>query len=98
MQNVSGKLLRVAHILLVVQDHQMVTLMLIEDTLELLCGVLDVLFPLRLEELETFARDNFRVLLLQAFHSCNALVKGRVGPLTCNRNLHWLLARCACHF
>ena len=76
----------------------MVTLMLVEDALELLGRVLDILLPLRLEELETFARDNIWVLLLQFFHGGDALVKGRVGPLTGNRDLHWLLARCACHF
>ena len=78
MQDVSGKLLVIAHVLSVVQNDQVTARVLIKDTLELFRCVLDVLFPLCLEELQALACDNFWVLLLQIFHCSNALLEGWV--------------------
>ena len=60
--------------------------MVVEDTLQLVGGLLDVLLPLSLEELEALARDDLRMLLLEVTHGRHALVEGRISDLACNCN------------
>ena len=52
MQGICGKLLCVSNVFAIVKENQMSARVLVEDALQLVGSLLDVLLPLRLEELE----------------------------------------------
>ena len=94
VQDVSGELLRVANVLLIVEQDQVVTRMLVEHTLQLVGNLLDVLLPLGLKEDEALAGDDIWVLFLEVLDRRYALVEGRVLNFARHRDFDWCLVRC----
>ena len=100
VEDVGSELLRISDILAVVEKDEVVTRVLIENALQLVCNLLDVLLPLGLEELEALARHDLGVLLLQVLHCRHALVEGGVRDLAgdCNFDGRCVLCgRCVTH-
>ena len=62
--------------------------MVVEYALQLVGNLLDILLPLRLEELQALGGDDLRVLLLEVLYCRHALVEGRVCDLACDCNFH----------
>ena len=84
VKDVGSKLLGISNVLRVVKENEMVTRVLIEDSLQLVGSSLDIFLPLGFEELEALAADHLRVLLLKVLDSGHALVESRVLNLTGN--------------
>ena len=62
---------------------------LVEYAFQLVSSLLDVLLPLRLEEMKAFGCNNVRVLLCEVFDSSNTLVESRILDLSSNCNFYW---------
>ena len=92
VQDVGRELLRVSNVLAIVEQDEMVASMVIENALELVCGPLDVLLPLGLEELKALRAHSLGVLLLQVLHGSHALVEGWVSNFASDSDFHGLLA------
>ena len=71
---------------------------LVEDALQLVGSLLDVLLPLRLEELEALDGDDLWILVLQVLGSSDALVEGCVLNLASNGDFNGSLVLGSCHF
>jgi len=78
MKDVSRELLSVSYVLAVIDQDKMATRVLIENSLQFVSSSLDVLLPLRFEEVEALACNSLWVLLLEVFDCGDAFVEGRV--------------------
>ena len=82
-----GEGVTIANVLLVIEVDEMAASVLVEDTLQGEGSLLHELFPLGLEELETFGLDESWVFLLEISDCSHALVEGWVVDLASNSDL-----------
>ena len=61
---------------------------LVEYAFQLVSSLLNVLLPLRLEEVKAFGCNNVGVLLCEVFDSSDTLVESGILDLSCNSNFY----------
>lgn len=89
VQGVLSELLAVANVFPVVQVDEVIAGVLVEDTLQLVGGLLLELLPLGLEELEAFSSDAIGVLAFEVPGSSNTFVELCISYLSCNCDFDW---------
>ena len=84
MQSVLSELLCASNVLAIIQVDEMVARMLVENTFQSICSLLQELLPLGLKELEALSCDYASIFLLQIPCCGNTLVELWISYFSCN--------------
>ena len=86
MQRILRELLLIAHVLVLVQEHQVGARVRIKHSLLAVGGLLDVLFPLGFKELKDNASNYLWIFSFKMANCGDALLEFGVGHFSCDRN------------